>query len=183
MSSEINQPSAWTAHEQLAGMSTVTPDMHRAAMRNLAAGVSILTTRHGDEIAGLTATAVCSVTSDPPRVVVFVNKGAIASGLIWQGGALCINVLTAEQEEVARAFAGMIKGDHGDDRFRFGSWDTLASGAPALEHALVCMDCRVIKVFEESTHNAFVCEILATREGGGGQALVYLNGRFGVLAV
>lgn len=181
MTAEINQLVDWQSNRQLAELPAVDPSSHRNAMRNLAAGVSVITTSDGEERAGLTATAVCSVTADPPRVVVFVNKNVAASALVLGNGALCVNVLASDQEDVAKAFAGMIAGCQGNDRFKHGEWTPMVSGAPALTGALANMDCRVVKVFDESTHHAFLCEILDTRERDDGAALVYLNGKFQAL--
>lgn len=178
MRPDINQKLDWTPNPGLAAMPTITADDHRYGMRHFAVGVSIISARDGDRRAGLTATAVCSVTADPPRLVVFVNKNVQASEVIMNSGALCVNVLSGEQEDVARVFAGMVKDVHGDARFDHGTWSTLVTGAPALEDTLASFDCRVIKVFDESTHNAFLCEILATRERNDGEALIYLNGAF-----
>jgi len=147
-------------------------------MRRLAAGVSIIATTYQGQRAGLTATAVCSVTADPPRLVVFVNKSVLANGLIAQSGALSVNVLAGDQEEVARTFAGMVEGVQGEARFNTGNWITLQSGAPILDSSLSSFDCRVIRCFDESTHNAYLCEVLAVRERTDGNALVYLNGGF-----
>lgn len=55
---------------------------------------------------------------------------------------------------------------------------TPSTGAPTLDDTLANFDCRVIKVFDESTHHAFLCEVLATRERNDGEALIYLNGGF-----
>jgi flavin reductase (NADH)/flavin reductase len=63
-------------------------------------------------------------------------------------------------------------------RFEHGSWGELATGAPVLDGALVSIDCRVAKVFDESTHHAFLCEILATQEKAGAVALLYLGRAF-----
>lgn len=178
MTKEINQLLDWTPNAKLAAMPTVTSDDHRYGMRHFAVGVSIITAKDGATRAGLTATAVCSVTADPPRLVVFVNKNVVANEAILKGGALCVNVLAGEQEEVAKAFAGMVQGVHGEDRFQYGKWRELATGSPALENSLANFDCRVIKVFDESTHHAFLCEVLATSERNDGEALVYLNGAF-----
>lgn len=178
MSAHINQRLDWSPNADLAAMPAVTSDIHRGGMRHFAVGVSIITSRDGDTCAGLTATAVSSVTADPPRLVVFVNKNVVASNVILNSGALCVNVLAGEQEEVARAFAGMIEGVHGDARFRFGRWSEMVTGAPTLDGTLVNFDCRVVKVFDESTHHAFLCEVLAGRERHGGEALIYLNGTF-----
>lgn len=178
MTQEINQLLDWTPNATLAAMPTISAEDHRYGMRHFAIGVSIITANDGAQRAGLTATAVCSVTADPPRLVVFVNKNVVASQVVLNSGALCVNVLAGEQEEVAKAFAGMIQGVHGDARFEYGDWDTLATGAPTLAATLACFDCRVIKVFDESTHHAFLCEVLATRERNDGEALIYLNGGF-----
>ncbi|CAN0619117.1 FMN reductase (NADH) RutF [Burkholderia multivorans] len=178
MSQHINQLLDWRANDDLAALPTVSADDHRIGMRRFAAGVSIISARHGASRAGLTATAVCSVTTDPPRLVVFVNKNVVASPVVLNSGALCVNVLAGDQEEIAKAFAGMLPGIQGDARFGFGDWQALTTGAPALAGALACFDCRVIKVFDESTHHAFLCEVLAARERSDGDALVYLNGGF-----
>lgn len=178
MSAEINQLLDWKPNAELAAMPTVSAEDHRYGMRHFAVGVTIISARDGEQRAGLTATAVCSVTADPPRLVVFVNKNVVASEVVLNSGALCVNVLAADQEEVAKAFAGMIKEVHGDARFGYGQWSELATGAPALAGSLANFDCRVIKVFDESTHHAFLCEVLATRERNDGEALIYLNGGF-----
>jgi len=178
MSKDINQLLDWTPNAKLTAMPTVTSDDHRYGMRHFAVGVSIISARHGERKAGLTATAVCSVTVEPPRLVVFVNKNVAANEVVLDSGALCVNVLSGEQEEVAKAFAGAIKDVHGDARFEYGAWRELVTGAPMLDGALANFDCRVIKVFDESTHNAFLCEVLATCERNDGEALIYLNGAF-----
>ena len=178
MSQEINQLLDWKPNAKLVALPTVSAEDHRYGMRHFAVGVTIITARDGDAKAGLTATAVCSVTADPPRLVVFVNKNVVASEVILKSGALCVNVLAGDQEEVAKAFAGMIKEVHGDARFQYGAWRELVTGSPSLDGSLANFDCRVIKVFDESTHNAFLCEVLSTCERNDGEALIYLNGAF-----
>ena len=178
MQTQINQRLDWTPNPALADLSTVSPEDHRYGMRHFALGVTVITAEEGGRRAGLTATAVCSVTADPPRLVVFINKNVQASELILASGALSVNVLAAEQEDVARAFAGMVKDVHGEARFGYGRWSALQTQAPCLDGALANFDCRVIKVFDESTHHAFLCEVLATRERNDGEALIYLNGGF-----
>ncbi|GAA0791887.1 flavin reductase family protein [Marinobacterium sediminicola] len=178
MNQHINQLLDWTPNADLSDKPMVSADAHRNGMRHFAMGVSTITTGDDKARAGLTATAVCSVTADPPRLVVFVNKGVYASELILKNGALCVNIMAGDQEEIAKAFAGMIKDVQGESRFEYGHWDTLVTGAPALQNALANFDCRVVKVFDESTHHAFLCEVLATRERDDGEALIYLNGGF-----
>lgn len=177
----INQRIDWLPNDQLAQLPLVNADEHRGGMRHFAAAVSVIAVKGEQGPLGLTATAVCSVTAEPPRLVVFVNKKVAASEAILDGGSLSVNVLAAEQESVARAFAGMLEGVYGEARFGHGHWSPLISGAPVLEDALANFDCRVVKVFDESTHYAFLCEVLATRESAG-DPLLYLNGAFRRLA-
>ena len=175
---QSNQRLDWLPSSALASLPTVSSSNYRGGLRHFAIGVTLVSTCHNGVRAGLTATAVCSVTAEPPRLVVFVNKNVAACDLIFQSGALCINVLAAEQEELAKAFASMIPDVQGEARFNYGTWDKAVTGVPVLHNALANFDCRVVKVFEESTHQAFVCEVLATRERSDGAALIYLNGAF-----
>lgn len=181
MTKDINQLLDWAPNVHLSSIPTVSADDHRYGMRNFAIGVSLISTQNEGERSGLTATAVCSVTADPPRLVVFVNKKVAASQAILSSGALCVNVLSSEQEHLAKVFAGMVEGVHGEERFEHGQWRTLTTGAPVLEGALTNFDCRVVKVFDESTHHAFLCEVLATGEQGN-EPLIYMNGAFRKIA-
>lgn len=178
MKQEINQLLDWRMNPELAHLPVVCAEQQRTGMRHFASGVSVVTSRFGETRVGLTATAVCSVTVDPPRMLVLVNKKAFASEVILAGGVVCINVLSQGQEHIAKVFAGMIEGVSGPGRFEHGHWNTLVSGAPVLNGALANFDCRVIKVFDESTHHAFLCEVLANGENAGGEPLVYINGTF-----
>lgn len=167
----------WVPDAEFSRFSLVEPAVHRNTMRRLAGAVTVITATDGESRAGLTATAVVSVTVDPPRLMVFINKNASATPLILRRGALAINVLSEEQEEVARAFANMIAGVQGEARFDFGEWGTLITGAPILANALCSFDTRVVQVLEESTHFAFLCEALATG-GVPGLPLLYFDGEF-----
>lgn len=178
MNQKADQHVDWAPNPQLQSLSTVGTQEYRDSMRSVAAAVTIITARHEMQQAGLTATAVVSVTAEPPRLAVFINKNVVAANVIMKSGALCVNVLTRYQEEVAKAFAGMIEGVHGDARFGYGTWKSMVTAAPALEDALVNFDCRIVKRYDESTHHVFVCDVLATKRHSDREALVYLNGVF-----
>lgn len=178
MHQQNTENSHWVPNPQLQDLPTISAQEHRSGMRSVAAAVTIITARHEMRQAGLTATAVVSVTADPPRLAVFINKNVAAVAVIMESGALCVNVLSSCQEDVAKAFAGMIEGVYGDARFNHGVWKSMITSAPALEDALVNFDCRVVKMHEESTHNVFVCDVLATKGRVAEEALVYLNGAF-----
>lgn len=178
----INQLLSWQPNEALADLPLVGEAEHRGGMRHFAAATSIITTMNGSERTGLTATAICSVTADPPRLVAFVNKNAYAAEHILATGLLCVNALAGHQAELARIFAGMRKDIPPPARFEQAEWETLVTGAPTLVGAKANFDCRVIKVFDESTHFAFLCEVLATRGNEADGALLYMGGKFYTLS-
>lgn len=181
---ETNQLLEWQPNSLLSRINPVSDADFRCGMRHFASAVTIVTARYGDQRAGLTATAVCSVTADPPRLVVFVNKNVVAARLIINSGALCVNVLSCEQELIAKAFSGMLDNAKGEARFDYGCWHELVSGAPVLDKALVNFDCRVMRVYEESTHYAFSCDVLASCvcQNQDKNALIYFNGSFFCIA-
>src|SRR5882757_6732815 len=73
----------------------------RKGMRHLAASVTLITTRHRDVRGGLTATAVCSVSVDPPQILVCVNKTASAHDPIGEAGFFCVNILAPDHRKIA----------------------------------------------------------------------------------
>src|SRR5260370_26912469 len=105
----------------------------KKGMRHLAASVTLITTRHRELGGGLTATAVCSVSAEPPQLLVCVNKTASAHDPIGEAGFFCVNILAPQHRKIAERFAGM-DGVEGDERFRhLGDWSTLTTRPPALQ--------------------------------------------------
>jgi flavin reductase (DIM6/NTAB) family NADH-FMN oxidoreductase RutF len=149
----------------------------KAGMQRLAAAPCVLTTQYEDRRFGLTASAVCSLTADPPTLIACVNESAEAWRAIDASGRICVNVLAASQVEIAQRFAGML-GHRGEARFEGLEWDLLASGAPVLRGALAAFDCTVAERVRWSTHTAFICRVEAATVNDAGDPLVYANRQF-----
>jgi flavin reductase (NADH)/flavin reductase len=150
-------------------------------MRCMASSVSIVATNYNGERRGLTATAVCSVTADPPRLLICINRGSTAWSAIDKSGAFTVNVLSGAQEKLAKAFADMIPEISREERFSIGEWDHMETGAPALKGALVTFDCRVEKAITESTHDIFIANVVAVRQNDEGAQLLYREGDFQII--
>ena len=86
---------------------------YRAIMRQQAGAVALICTGQPGARYGLTATAVCSVTDDPPTLLACVNKGASAHDHIAASEEFSVNLLSDKHQEIAQVFAGMtdLKGD------------------------------------------------------------------------
>lgn len=156
----------------------------RAGMSRLGGACTIITAGHDGERAGLTATAVCSVSAEPPRLLVCVNRSVRAHQLVSRSGRLGVNVLDAAHLDLAKRFAGMVEGVVGGDRFLEGDWVNSPNGVPLLRDALVHFECRVTEETQSGTHSIFLCEVLDVATAGGGQsALIYFNRHFVPVAV
>ena len=150
----------------------------KRGMRHLAASVTLITTRHRDLRGGLTATAVCSVSAEPPQLLVCVNKTASAHAPIGEAGFFCVNVLSPEHRKIAERFAGM-DGVEGDDRFLdMGEWSTLSTGAPVLKGCPVSFDCRLVTRVAAGTHTIYIGEIVDLTLNPAAVALLYADGTF-----
>lgn len=145
-------------------------------MSNLPTSVSLVTTGQGDQRMGLTVSAFCSLSTEPPSLVVCVNKNAGAHQALLDNGVFAVNVLSNTQKDYARLFS-----TKSGDRFASEEWLQSEAGVPLLGSALMAFDCRVEKVVDGFSHSILigvVQRILAPRNGHE-QALVWQNRRFG----
>ncbi|WP_051212395.1 flavin reductase [Rubritepida flocculans] len=147
----------------------------RDAMAQLPAAVNVITTDGAGGKGGFTASAVCSVTDSPATLLVCMNRTVSSAEAFRANGVLCVNTLSAAQEEVSNVFAGMT-GVDGPARFETGSWGRLVTGAPVLEGALVACDARITDILEKGTHLVLFAEVEAVRLGAGeAAALLYFR--------
>src|ERR1700712_2477964 len=129
----------------------VSQDDFRGAMRQLTGGVSVITAGRGKEISGMTVTSVSSLSVDPPTLIVSVNRQSSSWPLLKRYGFFGINILNADQLDVAERFTGQ-HGVNGAERFAGGEGTTRASGVPLLGGALAAADCEVEDVVERHSH-------------------------------
>lgn len=128
-------------------------------MSLLASQVSIVTTADDAGVfAGLTATAVCSLTAEPASLIAAVNRETFLGSMVQRTGVFSVNVLAEDQAEVAKVFAGMTSRS-GPDRFNVGEWFVGATGAPALEGTLARFDCRVDSMLARNSHWLLIGEV------------------------
>jgi flavin reductase (DIM6/NTAB) family NADH-FMN oxidoreductase RutF len=160
---------------------TVTPEAFIQGMRQLAAGVTLITTAHQGRRAGLTATAVCSVSAEPPQLLACINHRAETHEVVAKSGAFAVNVLASDQQHLAEIFAGTA-GVYGDRRFEQAVWTVLASGAPVLRACRASFDCRVAEIVPTATHSIFIGRVVAIHLEPNREPLVYVEGDYGLIA-
>ena len=150
--------------------------LFKKGMRQLAGGVTLVSTLHQGVRGGLTATAVCSVSAEPPQLLACVNKSASAHDLIVSSGIFCVNLLAMQHIPLAARFSGQ-DGTDGDARFRDRAWMKLTTGAPVLEDALASFDCETVRHIDAGTHTIFIGHIVDVAVSGG-QPLIHADGSF-----
>jgi flavin reductase ActVB len=143
------------------------PLAFRQALSQFAAGVTVVTTRCSDGTPrGLTVTAFCSVSLDPPLVLVSIdNRSEAHDG--FAAGAFAVSVLAEGQEEVSRRFAVS-----GANKFVSGECVASASGLLLVPDALAHLECRVIASVPAGDHTIYVGQVEDARVRDG-RPLVY----------
>jgi flavin reductase (DIM6/NTAB) family NADH-FMN oxidoreductase RutF len=155
----------------------VSPDDFRGAMRHLAGGVSVITVGRGRDISGMTVTSVSSLSVDPPTLIVSINRQSSSWPLLKRHGFFGVNILTADQIDIAERFAGK-DGLRGADRFAGGPWTTRVSGVPLLVGALAAIDCEAEDIIERHSHAIVVGRVLDIQASRRTAALSYWQSQY-----
>jgi flavin reductase (DIM6/NTAB) family NADH-FMN oxidoreductase RutF len=153
------------------------PDRFRAAMRRLFGGVSIITVGNGDTRTGLTVTSTVPLSTDPPVILICVNRSSSSWPVIVAERRFCVNVLDARHEAVAERFSGR-GGAKGPARYHGAEWRQFVTGAWGLADALAVIDCAVEELVERHSHAIVIGQVLHVEIGAGEQALLYGHGRY-----
>lgn len=143
-------------------------------MAHYAGHVQLVTTSHGGVRRGVTVTAACSVSDEPPIVLVCLNRHNPNNQIFLDSGKFAVNTLASQHQSMAAAFAGFNDKD-ADGRFAMGEWDTISTGAPTLTDAMAVFDCNLIEHKEMATHMVLFGEVAGLRVGDMQQALLFMD--------
>lgn len=149
-------------------------------MSHAACTVSIVTTDGSAGRAGVTVSAMTSVSADTerPTLLVCVHHLSPAAPAIIENRSFCVNVLRDDQARISDTFAGRIAAKDGD-KFACAAWEPMATGAPRLADPLVAFDCRLVGHDKVGTHFVFFGAVEDIHDAAGGTALVYANRAYG----
>ena len=147
------------------------------AMRRFATTVSILTCAHGGSRFGMSATAITSLSVDPPSLLVCINKSAATHRVMSRGGRFCVNVLRSTHAGLSQAFSGRLKGE---DRFNSGSWGQTEDGLPFLSDAQANLFCEIVRVVDYGTHTIFIARVFSANTRRDVDPLLYQDGKYAI---
>jgi flavin reductase (DIM6/NTAB) family NADH-FMN oxidoreductase RutF/DNA-binding GntR family transcriptional regulator len=151
----------------------VDHEIFREVIGRFASGVTVITTRADDQDFGTTASAVSSLSMEPPMLLVCLNKTSETRQAIATAGAFAVNILGADQTDIAFAFA-----KKSPDKFREADVVRGRTGMPLIPGALAQLECRVSETATGGTHTVFM-GIVDEASAHEGEPLTYYRGRFG----
>ncbi len=154
----------------------VPAELYKQALAQFASGVTVVTARAPDgSLYGLTASAFCAVSLEPPLVLVCVGRQATTHEGIAGAGWFAVNVLSETQEDLSRLFATTLD-KFGELEFTSGP----RNGSPRLPGVLAFLECRVLNSFDGGDHTIYLGQV-EHAEINGGNPLLYFCGDYRAL--
>jgi flavin reductase (DIM6/NTAB) family NADH-FMN oxidoreductase RutF len=166
------------AAESLAVKSLASEELRasfKRAMRRFPAAVSVITSADQSRSHGMTATAVTSVSLDPPSLIACINRSTLLHDIMLLGRHFCVNVLRRDQAELSTAFSGAMSPEA---RFGLGAWLTSADGMSYLADAQVNIFCRKVAAVPYGTHTIFIGEAEAVNIHDPIEPLIYQDATY-----
>ena len=152
----------------------VLPDF-KLAMRRLASTVTVISAHRDGQRYGMAATAVNSVTTTPPTLLICVNRSASIHGPIEAERTFCVNLLNHSHHALVPPFSGQASGE---ERFAHGAWSQNGNDLPYLDDAQANLFCSVVDQLTYGSHSVFIGEVTAVRLFGESAPLIYHDGQF-----
>ncbi|MDQ1042380.1 flavin reductase [Streptomyces sp. V4I2] len=156
-----------------AGPSPVTSREFRDVIGRFATGVTVITTECDGTRYGSTASAVSSLTDDPPMLLICLNRNSATAAAVRDSGAFAVNVLAEDHVDLATRFASRVP-----DKYDGVPTETASNGSPLLVGAIAHLICRVAEQVEAGTHYVFLAHVEEATSYSG-HPLAYFRGRFG----
>lgn len=145
----------------------------REALGNFVTGVTVVTTRIGDELHGLTANSFTSVSLEPPLVLFSLSRTADCFDAFSHSNSFAINVLRSDQQALSNRFA-----TKDIDKWSGVEWRSGHGGCPLLAGAIATFECRVTARHDGGDHVIYVGEVIRFDHCPEGDPLAFFRGRY-----
>ncbi|MDJ1135807.1 flavin reductase family protein [Streptomyces iconiensis] len=167
-STAVGHPPGRTAHRDR--------DRERTVLRSLASGVAVLTAAHGEQVHGTTVSTLTAVSRSPLMVGACLRPGSVLADLARAGGRFAVNVLSADQSELARRFADPTR-TTGAGQFDGCDWfcgpAPAVGGAPLFAGAIAHLSCRLSSWVPVGDHEVLLGLVTGASGNGGAPLLSY----------
>ncbi|HMJ16998.1 MAG TPA: flavin reductase family protein [Gemmatimonadaceae bacterium] len=151
---------------------SVSPDEFRSVLGRFPSGVTVVTAKAADgSDQGMTVSAFCSVSLEPPLVLICIEKTASVYEALTSAPGFVVNILSAKQEQIARRFSIV-----DIDRFEGVGFSRTQNGIAVLDDVLGVIECRKFALHDAGDHTIIVAEVEATRAENGSPLMYYRGG-------
>jgi flavin reductase (DIM6/NTAB) family NADH-FMN oxidoreductase RutF len=158
-------------------MPPIDQTLFRHVLGHFASSVTVVTTSYNNVDHGSPVSAFCSLSLEPPLVLVCINHHTLTHTLIAQAGLFVVNILGEDGEYLSRHFAS-----RNMDKFVGIAYRRGVTGMPLLEEALATIECRLVNQFPGGDHSIFVGEVISAHAADGCGSLLYYRGGYRRLA-
>ena len=151
----------------------ISKDEFRHALGRFASGVTVVTAKDADgKLHGITVSAFCSVSLDPPLILVCIDVNTGSHRALTQTDSFVVNILSDDQQYLSNRFASYLP-----DKFEAVKYSLGIDNLPVLEGVLANLECRLVNSHDNGDHTIFVGQIEKATVGGG-NPLVYFHGNY-----
>lgn len=151
----------------------VSPEEFRAALSRFASGITVVTSVDASGFPhGITVSAFCSVSLDPPLILVCIDRTTGSHHAVIETGVFVVNFLAAGQDEISERFSLT-----DIDKFELGGFRNGIGGVPVLDESLVSLECTLRSTFDGGDHSIFVGQVESVRVRDVAP-LVYFHGSY-----
>jgi flavin reductase (DIM6/NTAB) family NADH-FMN oxidoreductase RutF len=161
--------------------SGIKPEHFRKVMSRFATGVTVVTSRAGGRIHGMTCNAFCSISDSSMCILVSLATNTRTERMIRDGRVFAVNVLSESQGWLSDRFAGRHQKSE-DNRFRGVEFGAAITGAPILSESVAYLDCRVLKAYKCDTHRLFLGNVIAFDAHESRRPLIFFGSQYMALS-
>jgi flavin reductase (DIM6/NTAB) family NADH-FMN oxidoreductase RutF len=152
----------------------ISKDEFRRALGRFASGVTVVTARDASgKLHGITVSAFCSVSLEPPLILVCIDKNTGSHYALSQTNSFVVNILREDHQYISDRFASYLP-----DKFEAVGYSLGKDDLPVLEDALANLECRLVNSYAGGDHTIFVGQIERATVSESGEPLVYFHGNY-----
>lgn len=156
----------------------ISGDSFREVMGRFATGISVITTIDVDGLpAGITVSAMSSVSLEPPLVMVALARKRFITPIVAANGRFAVNVLGHDQQAISDCFAHAPVSP-GREEFCGAVWQPGPTGLPLLEDTLATMECTIVQTYSVGDHELFIGEVDTLSVEGEADPLLYFRRQY-----
>ncbi len=152
---------------------SISKNEFRAALGRFASGVTVITVKDADgNLHGITVSAFCSVSLEPPLILVCIDKSAGSHHAFKKDEFFVVHILRESQQHYSDQFAS-----HLPDKFAGIEFEENGSGIPMLKDTLASLECRLVSAHDGGDHTIFIGQI-ENAYISDGNPLIYFHGKY-----